>query len=185
MKLFFISLITLTCVIAPAVYAEGAIGPAERLQELQQRRGSTVSDDQRPVAIGRCNQGKQQVGSIQKASDNAVKKRLAIYGSIQKEIKAIELRMTKQGADASEIDLLIGKLQQDIDGFSEKARYSQQLAEDIATIDCAAHPEYYQAAAEEYVVIRSELYSVATDLKRTVTESPEKTFGPLIDRLRI
>ncbi|MEZ6331365.1 MAG: hypothetical protein R3B12_05205 [Candidatus Saccharimonadales bacterium] len=59
-----------------------------------------------------CINNKQTIKTLQTATDESAKKRIATYGAIQKEIKAIELRMSKQGADASEVDLLISKLQQ-------------------------------------------------------------------------
>lgn len=185
MKLFVSILLLALLTIAPAVVAEGVIGSTERLQDLQQRRSVTVSEDQRDAVIAQCSQGKTKVITIQSSTDSSVKKRLAIYESIQKEIKAIELRMSKQGADASEIDLLIGKLQQNLDAFIEQARYSQQLAEDIATIDCTASPELYKAAADEYIETRSRLYTTASELKKIIMTAPKDTFAPLADRLKI
>lgn len=185
MKLFLtvttLAIITLT----PSVIAEGIVGPTERLQDIQQRRATTVAEDQKSAIILQCNEGKNKITTIQLASDSSVKKRLAIYETIQKEIKAIELRMSKQGADASEIDLLIGKLQQNLDTFIEQARYSQQLAEDISTIDCNASPELYRAGADEYMEVRNNLYTTSSELKKVIIVAPNETFAPLADRLKI
>jgi small-conductance mechanosensitive channel len=185
MKLFVTTVLLALLTITPAVVAEGVIGSTERLQELQQRRSVTVPEDQKSTIIAQCGQGKANVIVIQAATESSVKKRLAIYETIQKEIKAIELRMSKQGADASEIDLLIGKLQQNLDAFTEKARYSQQLAEDISTIDCNASPEIYKAAADEYIETRNNLYTTAAELKKIIITAPNDTFTPLADRLKI
>lgn len=185
MKLFITTILLAIVAISPVVVAEGVIGSTERLQDIQQRRSISLSDEQKSTAILQCNQGKTQIVTIQSASDSSVKKRLAIYETIQKEIKAIELRMSKQGADASEIDLLIGTLQQNLDAFTEQARYSQQLAEDISTIDCAATPELYRAAADEYMDTRNNLYSTSAELKKIIIVAPKSTFAPLADRLKI
>lgn len=167
------------------VYAEGNIGNAERLQEIKDRRSIVVTSEQRDIVIQQCQAGKSKIATIQAANESAVKKRLTVYSGIQKEVKAIELRMTKQGADASEVDLFIGKLQQDLDSFSEQARYSQQLAEDITTIDCVATPELYVAATEEYKQARQSVYTSANELKNTIMTAQQQTFKPLVDRLRI
>lgn len=185
MKFFGVLVFILVAIVTPAVYAEGAIGPTERLQELQQNRGVVVTPEQRDSVSKQCNENKPQLLTLRDAEDAAVRKRLTVYSTIQKEVKAIELRMSKQGADASEIDLFIGKLQQDLDAFTEQARYSEQLAEDIATIDCSATPEYYQAAVEEYAENREKLLATATELRSMVQDAPNTTFSPLIDRLRI
>lgn len=185
MKLFITTLALIIFVATPAAFAEGIIGPTERLQEIQQRRDVKFSEEQKPLVVAQCVQGKSQIVAIQASADSAIRKRLAIYETIQKEIKAIELRMTKQGADASEVDLLIGKMQQDLDSFTEQARYSQQLAEDIATIDCNTVPELYRAAADEYIDSRNKLYETATDLKRIIVVAPDETFNRLMDRLKI
>jgi hypothetical protein len=185
MKLFITTIMLTIFTLTPVVVAEGVIGSTERLQDIQQRRAITLSDDQKPAAIVQCTQGKNDIIAIQAASDSSVKKRLAIYETIQKEVKAIELRMSKQGADASEIDLLIGALQQNIDEFSEQARYSQQLAEDIRSIDCATSPDLYRAAADEYIETRNNLYTTSAELKKIILVAPKSTFAPLADRLKI
>jgi hypothetical protein len=93
--------------------------------------------------------------------------------------------MTKQGADASEVDLLIGKLQQNLDIFIEQSRYTQLLSEAIATIDCNTSPETYVSAMQEYKDARQLLYQSAAELKNSVLAAKQQTFDPLIDRLRI
>jgi hypothetical protein len=186
MKLLIGVLLFMGIAIAPSVIAEGAIGSTERLREIQQRRGIVViTDDNKQTAIQQCNDGKIKLATIQSASDSAVKKRLVIYETIQKEIKAIELRMSKQGADASELDLLIGRLQQNLDTFTEQARYSQQLAEDITTIDCNSSPDVYRSGADEYIEVRNVLYTSSTELKNIIIAAPKETFVPLADRLKI
>ena len=185
MKLLVSIVALFILILTPAVFAEGVIGPTERLQEIKERRAVSIPEEQKPTVVAQCVQGKSQIKTIQTASDSAVRKRLVIYEAIQKEIKAIELRMTKQGADASEVDLLIGKMQQNLDSFSEQARYSQQLAEDVSIIDCAASPDVYRAATDEYIETRNKLYDTATDLKRMVVAAPNETFARLIDRLTI
>ena len=182
----WISIFGAVIVLLPmSVYAEGNIDKIERLKEIKDRRSIVVTSEQRDAAVQQCQIGKNTIAIIQAASDSAVKKRLTVYSDIQKEVKAIELRMSKQGADASEIDLLIGKLQQNLDSFSEQARYSQQLAEDITTIDCATAPDLYVAAIEEYKQVRQSVYTSASELKDTITTAQQQTFNPLIDRLRI
>lgn len=168
-----------------SVYAEGNIDSSVRLQEIKDRQAITIAAEQRDFTINQCQTGKTTLAQTQVVSDGAVKKRLAVYSSIQKEVKAIELRMTKQGADASEIDLLIGKLQQSLDSFSEQARYTQQLAEDISTIDCVSSPELYVAAIKEYKEARRSVYTSASELKNVIMTAQQQTFNPLIDRLRI
>lgn len=186
MKLILAALFFTLLAIAPSVVAEGVIGSTERLQDIQQRRGiSTVAEEQKQTAISQCDEGKVKVKATQTLTDSAVKKRLAIYESIQKEIKAIELRMSKQGADASELDLLIGILQQNLDTFTEQARYSQLLAEDLSTVDCTASPELYRAGADEYMEVRNNMYTSSTELKNSILVAPNETFAPLADRLKI
>lgn len=186
MKLIISVLFFTVIAITPSVVAEGVIGSTERLQDIQQQRGiSAFADDQKPTAIAQCNEGKTKIRTVQSSADSSVKKRLAIYETIQKEIKAIELRMSKQGADASELDLLIGTLQQNLDTFTEQARYAQLLAEDISTIDCNSSPELYRAAADEYMEVRNNLYTSSAELKKVIILAPKETFAPLAGRLKI
>ncbi len=182
----WISIIGAMVLLVPvAAYAEGDTDSSVRLQEIKDRQAISIAAEQRDSTINLCQTGKATLAQVQIADDSAVKKRLTVYSGIQKEVKAIELRMTKQGADASEVDLLIGKLQQSLDSFSEQARYTQQLAEDISTIDCLASPELYVAAIKEYKEVRQSVYASARDLKNTIMTAQQQTFNPLIDRLRI
>lgn len=177
---------TLTISATSSVVAEADSENMSRLQAMQQKWSvNSPAAEQRGVAITRCQNGQIQLSNIQTDTDNATSKRLSVYSTIQKEVKAIELRMTKQGADASEIDLLIGKLQQDLDTFTEQSRYSQQIAQDIQSINCVNNPELYTAAIIEYNEVRRNVYDTATDLKKTIISAPRETFSPLIDRLRI
>jgi hypothetical protein len=185
MKRYLIIVAVVAMFIPISTYAQGTIDSAGRLQEIQERRASSVAQEQRQSVVNQCQTVKTLMPQIQTASDAAVKKRLAVYASIQKEVKAIELRMTKQGADASEVDLLIGKLQQNLDIFIEQSRYTQLLSEAIATIDCNTSPETYVSAMQEYKDARQLLYQSAAELKNSVLAAKQQTFDPLIDRLRI
>ncbi|MCB9817660.1 hypothetical protein H6795_04025 [Candidatus Nomurabacteria bacterium] len=185
MRLLVISVLLLVMGVAPNVLAEGQIDSKDRLMELQDKRSVSILPQDRAVVSEQCINNKQTIKTLQTATDESAKKRIATYGAIQKEIKAIELRMSKQGADASEVDLLIGKLQQSLDTFTEKSRYSQQLAEDITAVDCVNSPELYKAGIAEYNQTRQEMFTLASELKVTVLLSPQTTFNPLINRLRI
>mgnify|MGYP003585561390 FL=1 len=178
--------LVLMVTITSSVVAEPAGDNMSRLQAMQQKWSvAPPANEQREYMVNRCLSGQSQFTKLQAAGDNATTKRLIAYSAIQKEVKAIELRMTKQGADASEIDLFIGKLQQNIDSFTEQSRYSQQIAQDIQTISCTNNPELYTAAIVEYSDVRRNLYNIATDLKNTIITAPQDTFAPLIGRLRI
>ena len=173
--------LVLMVTITSSVVAEPAGDNMSRLQAMQQKWSvAPPANEQREYMVNRCLSGQSQFTKLQAAGDNATTKRLIAYSAIQKEVKAIELRMTKQGADASEIDLFIGKLQQNIDSFTEQSRYSQQIAQDIQTISCTNNPELYTAAIVEYSDVRRNLYNIATDLKNTIITAPQDTFAPLI-----
>lgn len=188
MKRVFVLLILLTIAVVPltTAYAQDAGVSLERLQSLNGSEPAPLLDDtSRGVVVARCAAAQTALLSTQKSIDKAVRARILIYSTIQKELKALELRMTKQGADASEIDLLIGKLQQELDTFSEKSRAYQQLSEDLVIIECANNPDVFAKGLTELRKTHKELQSSAEELHKIITSSPESTFNPLIDRLTI
>lgn len=157
----------------------------ERLQEIQDKRNVTLSEQTKTRVEETCAANRIKLQTMQRDSDQSVRKRLVLFGDIQKELKALELRITRQGADASELDLLIGNITQQLDNFRELNLIHDNLVSDLNTIDCKAKPELYVAGIEELREVRKRLLDQARSLKRTVIESPNTTFLPLIERLLI
>lgn len=174
-------------IFAPVVsFAQSDDFAEERLKEYQQKHTISLSQDQKQKVIDTCSSHRNKLLVINNANDNAVRERLFIYGNIQKELKALELRMTRQGVDASELDLLIGKIDQQLTNFiSLNQRHSNAVFALNSLGDCGQSPELYAAGIEELRTVRSELLEQAKDLKKTIIESPNTTFLPLIDRLLI
>lgn len=168
------------------VHAQDSGASLERLQALSDSGQIPILDEPtKAVVIARCQAAQDAIRTSQKAIDVAVRKRILLYGTMQKELKALEMRMTKQGADASEIDLLIGKIQQELDKFAENSRIYQQLSEDLAIIDCVANPDVFVNGLNTLRLNQKNLQLTALNLYSIISQSPESTFNPLIDRLTI
>lgn len=188
MKQYFLIFILLATIVFPlsTVHAQDAEASLERLRITGDAEQIPVLDElTKSIVVARCQAAQSAVRSSQKPIDMAVRARLLTYSTIQKELKALEIRMTKQGADASEIDLLIGKIQQELDKFSQKSRTYQQLSEDLIVIDCAANPDIFANGLNNLRQTQKELKATAADLYAIIINSPESTFNPLIDRLTI
>ena len=187
MKNILISIIALTMLTSGTAFAQerGVGTPQDRLLEIKNAQELVLSDAEKTQIITTCSNAQQIIKSNQTLSSNAVKKRLVLYGTIQKELKAMELRMSKQGADASELDLLIGTIQQNIDELASVNRASQQIVDDIVSINCQDNPELYAAGLGELREYRITLLKTSTTLKDAIINAPQTTFLPLIDRLSV
>ena len=93
---------------SPIVIAQADNFSQERLTELSARYKVRLDDDKVNAIKQNCDSTKTILKGLQITTDSAIRKRLLVYSDIQKESKALEIRLSRQGADASEIDLMIG-----------------------------------------------------------------------------
>jgi len=165
--------------------AQSTISPTDRLNEYKEDRSITLSESEKGVILATCSNATALLVSTQDKTNSAIKKRQLIYDNVQRELKAIEMRMSKQGVDASEIDLLIGRLQQNLDEMASNNRESQQITDDLKSINCQQQPELYAAGVQKIRLLRERQLQIANNLKDTVSNSPKDTFMPLVKRLQV
>jgi hypothetical protein len=114
-----------------------------------------------------------------------MEERHTFYTGIQQELQAIKLRMVRQGADASETDLLTGKIQQGLDDFGLKAADYQVSLSDVVSVACQQQPEYFRAGLIVMRLKRAILLDSAVQLKAVVQDSDDSIFSQLKQRLVI
>lgn len=155
------------------------------LSNLQTKFNIVLDENLKANVIATCDAQKQKIKTTLTQNDEAISKRMIAYSDIQKEVKALEIRISRQGTDASELDLLIGSLDQQIDELRKVGQEYSNVSNDLLIIDCKQNPELFVAGLEELRDIRGRTIKVASTLKYTVTNSPNSTFKPLIERLLI
>ena len=182
-----ISLAVILALVFPAALtnAQDAGFAKERLIEISQNDNYELSAEQIEQVKSSCQANKTKLTQLQASTDQSVRKRLVAYGDIQKELKALELRISRQGADASELDLMIGKLEQLLSSFRVLNQQHSDVVAALTLINCQEEPLLYGAGINELRNIRSSMQSQAEQLKDTILQSRQNTFIPLIDRLLI
>jgi hypothetical protein len=185
MKILFALFGVIVIVSSGTAIAQSSSSPTERLSEYKVDREITLNESEKNIIVATCGNATAILVSTQDKTNSAIKKRQLIYDNIQRELKAMEMRMSKQGVDASEIDLLIGKLQQNLDEMAANNRESQQITDDIKSINCQEQPELYAAGVQKIRLLRERQQQVSSNLKEAVTSSPQDTFIPLIKRLQV
>lgn len=168
---------------SPMVFAQADNFSQERLTGFSVKYKVSLDDNRINAIKKNCDSTKTTLKGLQITTDSAVRKRLLVYSDIQKELKALEIRLSRQGADASEIDLMIGKLQQELNQFNEYSQAHSDVVLDLVSIDCKEKPELFAAGIYELRSLRDQMQNSAEQLKNTVNESKETTFNPLVDRL--
>lgn len=164
----------------------GITGTREsRLNQAVIEQNVSISDGQRALLIEKCQNAQILLRQQQEKTDKLVRLRIETYETIQKELQAIKLRMGRQGVDASEIDLLIGKLQQGLDKFTLASNAYGAAIDDISTIDCAQKPEQFLAGLLVARTKRALLYESAANLKRILEVAQDGTFYQLKKRLTV
>jgi archaellum component FlaC len=155
------------------------------LSNLQTKYNISLDDPLKANVIATCDAQKQKIKTTLTQNDGAISKRMIAYSEIQKEVKALEIRISRQGTDASELDLFIGSLDQQIDELRKVGQEYSNVANDLLFIDCKQNPELFVAGLEELRGIKNRTLTIASGLKNTIINSPESTFKPLIERLLI
>lgn len=156
-----------------------------RLWQAVQEFNINLNDDRKNMIINKCQIAQNSLNDVLRSTDVLIQKRRLTYVSIQKDLQAIKLRMTRQGADASETDLLTGKLQQLLDRLSEQAGVYTTALSDVINVDCHQKPEYFQGGLVMMRLERARLYDITNGLKALIDNADNEIFTQLKRRLVI
>lgn len=156
-----------------------------RLSQAVADQQLTLDDATKNLTIEKCQAAQTEITQLQDKTDKLVRLRTDTYSTIQKELQAIKLRMGRQGVDASEIDLLIGKLQQGLDKFTLAADSYGTALDDIESVDCVQKPEQFRAGIVVARAKQAQLYTAASDIKKILTTADTTTFEQLKKRLTV
>lgn len=132
--------------VAPAALAEDSSSLNDRLQAIVVEKNITLDDAKRALVIERCEQAQAILRQQAVRTEAAARKRQASIQDAQKEMLALKLRLARQNTDASELELLRGKLQEDSDRFAVASSSYGQAAADALTAGCKERPELFMAA---------------------------------------
>jgi hypothetical protein len=157
----------------------------QRLNSLVSKHSIILTDQDKSNVIANCQKLQNQMAANQLATSAQIRQRVDIYSNLQNEIKALELRMIRQGVDASELDLLIGKIQEKQDQIIITADQMGEVADDSRIIDCQQRPEQFKAGLTEYKELQNDLLVQSRKLRILILTSPETTFNPLKKRLSL
>lgn len=174
-----------------SVIAEGMPMPTllptrdERLDQAIKNQQLVLDDATRAAVVQKCQNTQSILANLQEKSDKVVRLRLETYALIQQELQAIKLRMARQGVDASELDLLVGKLQQGMDAFTLASDAHGVALDDVIVVDCMQRPEQFRAGIVMMRAKRATLFDAATNLRWIMLTAENTTFNQLKDRLRV
>jgi hypothetical protein len=167
------------------VLAETADTMQGRLQQAVTDNSISLNDEQRASLIEKCPNAQATLSKIQADTDQLTDERITVYTDIQKELQAIKLRMVRQGADASETDLLTGKIQQTLEEFEVLVSGYKIALQDVTGIDCQQQPEYFKAGLIITRIKRAEVLDASLRLKAVVHDADDDIFTQLKRRLVI
>lgn len=158
---------------------------SERLQAIYSEQQINYTPERLQKIASRCEESQKSLFALRRQNSASVLKRITVYSDLQKEMKAIELRLSKQGADASELDLLIGKQQVALEALETNYKNYDTLLSDLMTINCVENQNLYAAGITEIFVNQKKIRDSASELYKLLQESPNTTFKPLAKRLTL
>jgi len=148
-----------------------ASDPTSRLQLALDNSKITLDDTTKANIVSKCQGAQIVLRNVQLETDKATRRRTGVYNSIIIDLQAIKLRMNRQGSDASETDLLTGKLQEIVDQFTIAVDSYGTTLSDLIAIDCTAQPEQFEAGL---ILARGQNLAVlglATKFKQTTNNN--------------
>lgn len=155
----------------------------DRLRRAVSEQRLTLDTTTQANIQTKCQTSQKVLSNIQRPAESLIRKRIDTYSGFQKELIAIQLRMVRQGADASEIDLLTGKIQQGLDEFTIAADAYGTSLNDVVVVNCQEKPEQFMAGVIMMRIKRAELLQSATELKNIMLSAPLTTYEPLKNRM--
>jgi hypothetical protein len=157
----------------------------ERLSQAVVTQNIVLDDASKASIVSKCQNAQSSLKLIQNDTDRLVRARIDTYSYIQDELQAIKLRMIRQGADASEADLLTGRIQQALDQFTLQADHYGTSLDDVVGVDCQQKPEQFKAGLIIMRLQRAKLLDDAINLKNIINNSDSSIFNQLKKRLTI
>lgn len=185
MKYLAVLFVFLLAVVATPAIAQQKILPSERLQLLYDEQQITYTPEKLADVSARCVDSQNKLLFLQRQNNLLVQKRLSVYGDLQKDMRALEHRLARQGADASELDLLIGKQQVALEAMQNTHKNYDSLISDLRNINCAQNPALFLAGIAEIYKQQQKLKEDSSNVYVILQESPKTTFLPLAERLKI
>lgn len=170
-------------VFAVSANIDGQLTTDERLSNAVSEQNFSLDDATKQFLAQKCKPAQQSIVGLQESTDKLVGLRLQTYGTFQQELQAIKLRMARQGVDASEIDLLIGKLQQGLDKLTLAADSYGLTLSDVITVDCAQKPEQFKAGIVLLRAKRTNVLEASENLRNIMKQADQNTFQQLKQRL--
>ena len=155
----------------------------ERLSQEVIGQKIVLSDATETMIVTKCQSAQTKLATIENGSDQIIRDRINIYTYVQEELQAIKLRMMRQGADASEADLLTGQIQQSLNVFTIQANNYGTALDDVVNVNCQQNPEEFEAGLVVMRLNRAKLLDDATNLKNIINNSYNSIFVQLKDRL--
>ncbi len=183
-RLLAIGLICLGFVALP-VLAQAPTTTTERLQQAVIDNSIALNSEQQAAITAKCLNAQTILYKIQRGTDSLIEERYTLYTTIQQELQAIKLRMVRQGADASETDLLTGKIQQALEDFGVKAEDYELALSDVISVNCQQQPVLFQAGMVVMRLKRALLLDSSLQLKAVMQNADDDVFGQLKRRLVI
>jgi hypothetical protein len=165
------------------VSAESATTADDRLNQAVSAQQLVLVPDTKAIVASRCVAAQAQISQTSSRTASIIKLDIDTYGSIKNDLLAIKLRLARQGVDGSEIDLLVGKMQELTDNLTISGSVYTGTLDDITSIDCINKPEEFMAGL---VLARAQLVQVqssANHLKELLSDSSTTTFSQIIKRL--
>lgn len=144
-----------------------------------------LSDEAKNNIASKCLLVQNLLENLQLNTEAIISKRIDTYSFIQEELQAIKIRMIRQGADASETDLLTGKIEFALENFSSLAETYKIALNDTVNVNCQENPQYFQASLVLLRTHRAKLLESAQALKSTFYNADEDIFTQLKKRLMI
>lgn len=188
MRFRFIALFLVVATFMPiAAHAEDFMPQTseDRLTQALQVQGLNLSDTDKLNTTQKCQKAQQKLSDLGDKTDATARQRINDFTVIQKELLAMKLRMARQGVDASEIDLLIGKIQQGIDNFLLASNAYGTTVDDILSINCTEKPELFRAGIILMRAQNQKLLNAADDLNYILKTSNSLAFEQLKKRLTL
>jgi len=168
-----------------APVSSGSSSRDQRLTSAVSDQHLVLDDAKRALLVQKCENAQSALMKIQEKADKTAELRTNTYGTFQKELQGIKLRMARQGVDASEIDLLIGKIQQGLDSFTLAADAYGTSLDDVISVDCTQKTEQFQAGLIVLRKQRANLLVAANNLTKIMEAAKQNTFSQLKKRLTV
>ena len=170
---------------AVPLYAQSTEDSLARLKSQVQSQNATLSEESKSKVADSCQTAQSSLKTIRQKEQRIHRERSEVYLDVQNEMDALQLRLKRQGLDASGAVIVLMNYRELTDQYERLSKIYNEALYDVSTIDCRSNPEAFNAGVLLVRQKRAELLANTNTIQYFVNNDVKNQFSAVKRQLKV